>query len=166
MIFLVIFYYRTNMKMMKCFSDQLKRSLWSNFLLEATQSRRYNVKLHDPNRRKMGLSCFEMTFEWYAYAMVFCVFIFIFMFRSNVIRSIRSKQLPSLSWFFFSKVSFRKYLITTMFKVLYQQFWSTLTAAFERHLTTEDFMDIRVKPAPTHLTYYCMLLFISNKPSF
>ena len=31
-----------------------------------------------------------------------------------------SKQLPSLL-FFFSKVSFRKYLITTMFKVLYQQ---------------------------------------------
>ena len=24
-----------------------------------TQTRRYNAKLHDPNRRKMGLPCFE-----------------------------------------------------------------------------------------------------------
>ena len=38
-----------------------------------------------------------------------------------------SKQLQSLLWFFFSKVTFRKYLITTMFKVLYQQLRSTFT---------------------------------------
>ena len=42
----------------------------------------------------------------------------------------------------------------------------TLTTAFERHLTIEDFTDMGVKPAPRHLTYYCMLLFLSNKPSF
>ena len=24
-----------------------------------TQTKRYNAKLHDPNRRKMGLPCFE-----------------------------------------------------------------------------------------------------------
>ena len=67
---------------------------------------------------------------------------------------------------FFSKVSFQKYLMTTMFKVLYQQLRSTLTTTFERHLTTEDFMDIGAKPALRHLTYYCMLFFLSNKPSF
>ena len=99
--------------------------------------------------------------------MVFCVFIFIFMFRKNVI----GKQLGQNNFcrcygFFFSKVSFRNYFITTMFKVLYQQLQNTLTTTFERHLTTEDFMNIGVKPAPRHLTYYCMLFFLSNKPSF
>ena len=68
--------------------------------------------------------------------------------------------------FYFPKVSFRKYLITATFKVLYQQSRVNLTTAFERHLTTEYFMDIGVKLAPRHLTYYCMLLFLSNKPSF
>ena len=67
---------------------------------------------------------------------------------------------------FFPKVSFRKYLITAMFKVLYQQLRVNLTAAFERHLTTEYFMDIGVKLASNHLTYYCVHLFLSNKPSF
>ena len=65
---------------------------------------------------------------------------------------------------FFPRVSFRKYFITTMFKVLYQQLQSTLTTAFERHLATENFMDVSVKPASR--TYYCILLFLSNKPSF
>ena len=35
---------------------------------------------------------------------------------------------------FFSKLSFRKYLITAMFKVLSEQLQSTLATAFERHL--------------------------------
>ena len=56
--------------------------------------------------------------------------------------------------------------MTAMFKDLYQQLRGTLTTAFERHLTTEDFTDMDVKPAPRRLTYYCMLLFLSNKPSF
>ena len=68
--------------------------------------------------------------------------------------------------FFFSKVSFQKYLITAVFKVLYQRLRGTLTTAFERHLATEDFAHIGFKPAPRHSTYYCMLLFLSNKPSF
>ena len=63
---------------------------------------------------------------------------------------------------FFSKVSFWKYLITTIFKVFYQQLRSTLATAFERHLRTEDFMDIGVRPAPRYWTYYCVLLFLSQ----
>ena len=43
---------------------------------------------------------------------------------------------------FFSKVSFRKSLITTMFKVLSQQLRDTLTTAFERHPTIEGFTDM------------------------
>ena len=38
---------------------------------------------------------------------------------------------------FFSKGSFREYLITAMFKVLPQQLRDTLTTAFEIHLATE-----------------------------
>ena len=67
---------------------------------------------------------------------------------------------------FFSPKVFEKYLMTAMFKVLYQQLRGNLTTAFVRHLITEYFMDIGVKLAPRHLTYYCMLLFLSNKPSF
>ena len=48
----------------------------------------------------------------------------------------------------------------------YQQSRTNLTAAFERHLTTKYFMDIGVKLAPRYLTYYWMLLFLANKPSF
>ena len=59
----------------------------------------------------------------------------------------------SVVMFFFPKVSFRKYLITAMFKVLYQQLRGNLTTAFERHLTTEYF-DIGVELAPRRLTYY------------
>ena len=73
-------------------------------------------------------------------------------------------------YIFSPKVSFWELwytvMITAMFKVLYQQSRVNLTTAFERHLTTEYFMDIGVKLAPRHLTYYCMLLFLSNKPSF
>ena len=58
------------------------------------------------------------------------------------------------------------YLITAMFRVLYQQLRGTLTAALEGHLTIEDFMDMDVKSAPRDLPHYCMLLFLSYKPSF
>ena len=57
-------------------------------------------------------------------------------------------------------------MITAMFKVLYKLLHGPLIKAFEKHLTTEDFTDIGVKPAPRQLTYYCMLFFFSNKPSF
>ena len=57
------------------------------------------------------------------------------------------------------KVSFRK------FKALSQQLRGTLTTAFKINLKTEYFTDMNkhsVEPAPIHLTYYCMLLFLSN----
>ena len=68
--------------------------------------------------------------------------------------------------FFSSKMSFRKYLITAMFKVFYQQLRSILTTAFERHLTTEDFTDMGVKPAPRHLIYYLCFSFSQTSPVF
>ena len=115
-----------------------------------TQTRRYNAKLHGPHRRKMELPCFEQRWLLNDIAMVFYVFIFIFMFRNNVTREKLGQNNFRRCYGFFLEVSFRKHLITTKFKILYQQLRSTLTTAFERHLTTEDFMDIGVKPAPRH----------------
>ena len=43
-----------------------------------------------------------MTFEWYEHAMVFCVFIFIFMFRNNVIREQLGQNNLRHSYVFFS----------------------------------------------------------------
>ena len=94
-----------------------------------------------------------MTFEWHEPAMTFCVFIFIFLFRNNVIGEQLDENDFRRCYVFFPKVSFRKYLITAMFKVLYQQLRGNLTTAFERHLITEYF-DIGVELAPRHLTYY------------
>ena len=135
--------------------------------LQSTSGWLLLTKLHDPNRRKMKLPCFElrwllngMNMPWHS------VFSFLFfLFRNNVIRE-QLDENDFRRYVFFPKVSFRKYLITAMFKVLYQQSRVNLTTAFERHLTTEYFMDIGVKLAPRHLTYYCTLLFLSNKPSF
>ena len=126
------------------------------------------TKLHDPNRRKMKLPCFELRWllnglnmPWHS------VFSFLFLlFRNNVIREELDENDFRRCYVFFPKVSFRKYLITAMFKFLYQQSRVNLATAFERHLTAEYFMDIGVKLAPRHLTYYSMLLFLSNKPSF
>ena len=130
--------------------------------LQNTSGWLFLTKLHDPKRRKIRLPCFElrwllngMNMPWHS------VFSFLFfLFRNNVIRE-QLDENDFRRWysFFFLKVSFWKYLITVMFKVLYQQSRVNLTTAFERHLTTEYFMDIRVKLAPRHLTYYCILLF-------
>ena len=43
---------------------------------------------------------------------------------------------------FFSRVSFRKHLITAMFKFLSQQLQETLTMAYERHPQIEDFTEM------------------------
>ena len=137
--------------------------------LQNTSGWLFLTKLHDPKRRKIRLPCFElrwllngMNMPWHS------VFSFLFfLFRNNVIRE-QLDENDFRRWysFFFLKVSFWKYLITVMFKVLYQQSRVNLTTAFERHLTTEYFMDIRVKLAPRYLTYYCMLLFLSSKTNF
>ena len=88
-----------------------------------------------------------------------------------------------------------------MLKVLFQELRDTLTTAFERHVTVEDFPDVdqntcefflgyyyhetkmdegaceviswkkirassSKKIGPRHFTYYCIPVFLSNKPSF
>ena len=69
----------------------------------------------------------------------------------------------AVMFFFFPKLSFRVYLITTMCNVLYQQLRGTLITVFERHLTTEDFTNIVVKPAPRYLTCNCMYVLCMSR---
>ena len=66
---------------------------------------------------------------------------------------------------FFSESIIPKVLDHSYVQSSLSTFTSNLTTAFERHLTTEYFMDIGVDLAPRHLAYYSMLLFLSNKPS-
>ena len=84
-----------------------------------------------------------VTFEWYKGAVEFRVFIFIFCLETMVLEINWTRTTSVVVMvIFFSKVSFRNYLITAILKVLSQKLWGTLTTAFERHLTTEDFMDM------------------------
>ena len=150
----------------KCFPVNFAKFLRTPFL-QNTSGWLLLTKLHDPNRRKMRLPCFElrwllngMNMSWHS------VFSFLFfLFRKNVIREQLDED-DFRRYVFFPKVLFWKCLITAMFQVLYQQLRGNLTTAFEKHLITEYFMEIGVKLAPKHLTYYCMLLFLWNKPSF
>ena len=68
---------------------------------------------------------------------------FIFLFRSNS----KNEHLDKNDFRFpfmviISKVLFRNYLISAMFKVLSQQLQGTLTTAFEIYFTVEDFKDV------------------------
>ena len=100
------------------------------------------------------------------------VFIFYFLFRNNGKREqLDGNDFRRCYGNFFSKLSFRKYLITAMFKVLSQQLRGTLTKAFQRYLIIEDFTDVgqrrcRACNKAFDLQCYCVLLFLSNKPSF
>ena len=62
---------------------------------------------------------------------------------------------------FLWKVSFQKYLITAMFKVLSQQLRGTLTMEFERHLAIEDFTDMDQHRCRACITTFSLLLYAS-----
>ena len=106
----------------KCFFVNCEKFLRIPFL-QNTSGWLLLTKLHDPNMAKMRLPCLDlrgllngMNMPWH--------FVFSFSFfllRNNVVR----EQLDEIDfrrcYVFFPKVSFRKYLITTMLKVLYQK---------------------------------------------
>ena len=106
----------------KCFPVNFAKFLRTPFL-QNTSGWLLLTKLHDPNMAKMRLPCLDlrgllngMNMPWH--------FVFSFSFfllRNNVVR----EQLDEIDfrrcYVFFPKVSFRKYLITTMLKVLYQK---------------------------------------------
>ena len=62
---------------------------------------------------------------------------------------------------FFSKVSFRKYLITAMFKFLPQQLRGTLTTAVKRQLTIEGFTDMDQHRCQACTNTFDLLLYAS-----
>ena len=110
---------------------QLRLSGWSyrkNF--NFNHAWRYNTKLHEPNKRKMGLPCFELSFKGYRDAMIFCVFICAFCLGPTVREQLMRTTSVTIM-VFFSKVPFWNYLIIAMFKVLSQELEGPLTTTFE-----------------------------------
>ena len=69
--------------------------------------------------------------------MIFCVLTIIFLFRAKVKKEHLDNEdrFPSRVWKLLQKSHSESYLITAIFKVLSRQLRSTLTTAFERHLT-------------------------------
>ena len=61
----------------------------------------------------------------------------------------------------FLEVSFRKYLITAMFRSFSQQLRDNLTTAFEIHLTIEDFTDINQHRCQACTKTFELLLYVS-----
>ena len=97
-------------------------------------------------------------------------FHFYFLFRNNGNREqMDENDFRRCYSDFFSKMSFWKYFITAMFKV----FLNSYEAPWQRHLKEalqlkilRTWINIAVEAAARHLVYYCILLFLSNKPSF
>ena len=73
--------------------------------------------------------------------MVFCVFVFIFLFRSNDKKNTWMRAIFVTVMLIISKMPFGKLLDISCFQSS-QQLRDTLTAAFEKHLTVESFMDM------------------------
>ena len=110
------------MKDRKCFSDQMNRNR-SLTLLKQKDIMLNSMTQTGEKWDSLVLGRGDFWMIWTCHA-ILC-FYFIFMFR-NVVREQLGQNNFSGCYVFFSKVTFRKYLITTMFKVLYQQLWSTL----------------------------------------
>ena len=152
------------MKDRKCFSDQMNRNR-SLTLLKQKDIMLNSMTQTGEKWDSLVLGRGDFWMIWTCHA-ILC-FYFIFMFR-NVIREQLGQNNFSGCYVFFFKSNIPKVLdhndvqssLSTIMKHLDWQ------RHLKRHLTTEDFMDTGVKPAPIHSTYYCMLLFLSNKPSF
>ena len=125
-------------------------------------------------KNEIPLFWVEETFEWYEGAMVFRVFIFYlfiyFLFRNNGNR----EQLDENDFRRCYGIFFRKYHSESTWSQLYSKFFlNSYEAPWQLHLKDtlqmkilRTWIIIGVEASPRHLTYYCMLLFLSNKPSF
>ena len=92
---------------------------------------------------------------------------FLFCFRNNGKREQLNGRCYSI---FFSKSVILKVHDCSYVQSSFSTMTGTLTTVFEKYLTIEDFTDIDhhnigVDPAPRYLTYYCMFLLLSNKPT-
>ena len=126
---------------------------------DLTQTWRYNTILHEPKKREMGLLCLVKGHFWIIWR-YHSVSMFTFCLETTVSETIGWER-PCCYGNFFPKVSFRKYLITAMFKVLYQQLQGTLTTAFEGHLATEDFTGIDQHRCQTCTKTFDLLMYAS-----
>ena len=105
-----------------------------------------------------------MTFEWYEYPVAFCVFIFflfffLFLFRNNVIRDQLDVNDFSCCYVFLPESTIPKVLDHSYVQISLSTITSQLDNSIWKTPYTEYFMDIGVKLALSHLTYYCMLPF-------
>ena len=164
-----------------------------------TQACRYDIKLNEPSKKKVGLPCSEETFKGYEDIMIFCAFIFIFCLEPTVKKQPMTTTSVTIMVFFLKKPSWN-YLITAMLKVLSQILGGTLNNGIWNDtfqlkilqawisIGTNYFLSKFLETtfgksawkivytiirdcsskniALRHFTYYCMLLFLSNRPSF
>ena len=106
----------------------IRVELSENF--DVTQTRRYNTK---SNKRKIGLPCFgyrwllnDINMPWY------CVFIFIFLFRNNVIREQLDVKTTSVVVMVF--LSQKYHSESTWSQLCSKFFFSNYEAPWQRHL--------------------------------
>ena len=90
-----------------------------------------------------------MNMPWYSLFSFSC-----FLFRNNVIRE------------HFDENNFRRCYGFFIPKVLDHSYVHCSLPTNTRHLTIEDFMDMCVKPAQRHLTYYLCFFFPKTSPVF
>ena len=90
-----------------------------------TQTRRYNTKFCDQN--ETTILRVDVTFEWYEDVMVFGVFIFIFLFRTNGKKRHLDENDFRTIIVVTPKCHSESYLIAAMFKVPSQELWGTMT---------------------------------------
>ena len=68
-----------------------------------TQACRYDIKLNEPSKRKVGLPCSEETFKGYEDIMIFCAFIFIFCLEPTVKKQPMTTTSVTIMVIFFEK---------------------------------------------------------------
>ena len=122
-------------------------------------------------KRETPLFWVEVNFEWCKGAMLFRVFIFIFCWETMVREKnwMRTTSVAGIIFFLFWK-----FHSESMFHSYAQSSFSTIVRHTDkRHLKENlpfynitDIDQYKCESAPRFLTYYYMLPFLSNKPSF
>ena len=107
----------------------------------------------------------DMKVPWYSW------FHFYFLFRNNGVRE--SNWMGTTSVVVMVIFFRRCHSESTWSQLCSKFFLNNYEAPWQRHLKDtfqlkilRTWINIGVEPATRHLTYYCMLLFLSNKPSF
>ena len=109
-------------------------------------------------RGKIGLFWVELAFDWYEGAMVFRVFIFIFLSRTTGKKEHSNENLRHSYCNFFESAVLKVTWSQLRSSFISQQLRGTLARAFARHFTIEDFtkMDQRINMcANSFLVKHC-----------